>query len=245
MKLVAIVAAMIGMISCNVWDNLFSKYDSPLVPIVKPFSAIFDLDQFKSTLGTSLRVDFYGEKNAIAFTLDKKADMGESREEFSRLIIDFGGSAAELHLPDGQCFAIEIPSQAKIDITDLNNFLRYFTFQREDETNSDPENQLKHYDLNLIGIEQRFGFDMPNITLTQNSEGYYEKISVQILDEIISFTRPAGFKQSTDVPPPLQKPGLKKCISIVEEKKFIDQVKNEIQSLAMSLLQSIASTFDF
>lgn len=187
------IFVIFSAVSANIWDNLFSQYTTPLVPLTAPKSMKFELQEFSLLMPIFLRVDYYGPENSIAFTL------GRENTDAGQVVLDFKNSYAKLQAIDEKgtvssdtCVFYNLPTAMRADITDLNNLLRYFAFE---EKPTDAYTNTKNYRLNLLGLESRLipftNSSLPKIQLKlqKNMQNQFTRLSVQIGDTELTLQR--------------------------------------------------------
>ena len=65
---ILLIVGIVYSVSCNVWDNMFSKADMPRLEIHNKFSSKYSLKQF-SLLNLTLEIDYNGADNKVQIAL--------------------------------------------------------------------------------------------------------------------------------------------------------------------------------
>lgn len=206
LKLIAL-CVLIKQTCGNIWDNLFSQYSTPLVPLTAPLSMKFELQEFSLLMPIFVRIDYYGSENAIAFTL------GRDETDAGQIVLDFKNSYARLLANDENsptfpdtCAFHNLPTALRADITDLNNLLRYFAFE---EKPTDAYTNTKNYRLNLLGLESKLipftnnTFPKTQIKLQKNLQNQFTRISIVLGDTELTLKRSSLDLSADKTPKPL------------------------------------------
>ena len=215
----------------NIWDNLFSQYSTPLVPLTAPTSMKFELQEFSLLMPIFVRIDYYGSENAIAFTL------GRDDTDAGQIVLDFKNSYARIVAIDEKrtispetCAFHNLPTALRADITDLNNLLRYFAFE---EKPSDAYTNTKTYRLNLLGLESKLipftnnTFPQTQIKLQKNQNNQFTGISVALGDTVLTLKR-SNLELSTNNTPtaltPLDRDRCVEAAAVSDTRSVLDRV---------------------
>ena len=208
---------VVSAVSANIWDNLFSQYSSPLVPLTAPMSMKFELQQFTMLLPVFLRVDYYGPQNAISLTLGREnTDVGVVTIDFKHGFLRIKAEQNAAVTPKlGTCVYRTLPTALRGDITDLNNLLRYFAYE---EKGSNPYTDIKTYRLNLLGLQQNLlpftNSSLPKfqIKLKKNSKNEFTSIDLVLGETELNLKRSAGDLKTNQPPKPLETLDTNSCV---------------------------------
>ena len=176
-----LVSAISTYVKGNIWDNIYSKYDIPLVPMNAVYIKSFDLQELSSILPARLRTEYRGMNNSVAVSVY----LADSKDYEVKAIVNFNDNYLHV-LYNNSCVYTDIPRQYKIDITDLNNILRYATYYSHDEGSN------RVLEVNLMGLEDYIHTKVPQVFFVQSHTGSIVSIKVKLIDEYIVFNQSKG-----------------------------------------------------
>ena len=156
LKALILVLAVTQISKCNVWDNLYSKFDQDAIILKENIHKSMKLKQF-SNLGISLEIDFLPRADQLRLSIHSKAlgtlskatrntkedkdGAPATKKPFFSLLLDFEKQVAQFTETTQNCLQKPIPEAARLNLTDFGTIWMYSSyFVGSDE----PRNLLKY-----------------------------------------------------------------------------------------------------
>lgn len=177
-----LLATLIPLTTCNIWDNIYSKYEEKDISLPKKFKAKYKLKEF-SFLDINFNIIYNSEHEKIKIFLTQGSStlLTSLDIDFKNLILQFSQFREEM------CLEKKIPKIAKIDISDTRNLWRYLTFyDGVEELNG---KKLKKYEFSLEEIEEKIEAKIPKVYFWFDFEGSLEKIEIKLIEESLNFEK--------------------------------------------------------
>lgn len=176
---------MLTYLNANIWDNVFSQYDSPTPDVPQEFSQFYEMNEFRLLKG-GFWLDFDGntERIAINFT----TNISSTPTSVLSITLDFLSRRIQAAHNSSLCWQDTIPSEFIFAISDMNTALLYLTFSASG-TSGPPS-----YTFSLSSLLSLFSLSRPSGGLAESefvvvfSKGKSAQFIVPLLDERLSFT---------------------------------------------------------
>lgn len=170
--------------SCNIWDNVYSKYDIEDLNNSKSFVAEYKLKQFRF-LNSALRVNYAGLKQKIQLEFFTRRTIFQKKERsLFKLYIDFNKLEGQISSSEGSfCQRQKIPTAFKLDILNLQSFWLFAAFYEGKELEKDV------YSFKIDEITSLGNFIAPKIKFYLGETKIVENIDVELVKEKLNFLK--------------------------------------------------------
>ena len=171
----------------NIWDNIFSQEDVDMVQLVDAYGVKLKVPEAGLLSNVTLQVEHYGKQNAIRLRLERSGVEGvEGVIDLDRNVLYVRAGASKT------CGVYEIDKRIKIDISDMNNILRYATHT------SRTSNDTLTFTLDMNKYMAYVSFPVIDI-IYNTSTSTLSSIDVSLEDERIAFTAYESYRVNATV----------------------------------------------